>query len=69
MEELEECMHAHKIARLPGSLASVDCVHIDWEAPHCIKKCAKFIQWLMCLCCEASLEHIFGRVFQKENSS
>lgn len=32
--ELEECMHAYCITGLPGCIGSVDCVHIDWEAPY-----------------------------------
>ena len=30
-------MYAYKIAGLPGCTASVDGVHIEWEAPHCLK--------------------------------
>lgn len=33
-EELEECMHAYQIAGLPGCVALVDGVHIQWDSPH-----------------------------------
>ena len=37
IEEVQQCMYAYGIAGLPGCIGSVDCVHIDWEAPWRLK--------------------------------
>ena len=33
-DRIEILMHAYCITGLPGCIGSVDCVHIDWEAPY-----------------------------------
>lgn len=37
MDELNKCMYPYKIVGLPGCIASVDCVHVQWEAPNFLK--------------------------------